>query len=363
MTKVLLIEDEHAQLAFMMTVLRQNGFEVVGAEDGVQGIELALEHLPDLIICDIHLVTMDGYETLAAIRNDPITATTPFILVTGLADRQGMRQGMELGADDYLPKPFTPAELVSVVNTRLQKHRRVTQQAGKKLEDLRVTMSAMMPHELRTPLNGILGYADLMRKQSEDLQPAEVAKMAERVYKNAKRLQRLIENYLLYARLELQQSPATSGEHHDEQLTHKVGEIIDHTGRVKAQEFNRPADLSMQLVDGTVAVPTEFFTKIVEEVLDNAFRYSKPGTTVHVSCAPQKYGFGFICADQGRGMTPRQIADIGAFVQFDRKIYEQQGAGLGLTVVSRLAKIHGGTMEIRSTPGSGSTVTVILPQG
>src|SRR3970282_2125035 len=112
MSKILVVEDERAQLQFMQAVLRKYGFEVLAAENGVAGAELAKTHHPDIIVSDIHMSDGGGYDLLASVRNDPLTSTIPFILVTALADRKGMRQGMELGADDYLPKPFTQDELI-----------------------------------------------------------------------------------------------------------------------------------------------------------------------------------------------------------------------------------------------------------
>ena len=100
--------------------MRASGFEAVSAKNGGDGIELARTTLPDLIICDIMMELVNGYQMLEAVRNDSVTATIPFILITSNPDREGMRQGMELGADDYLPKPFSPAELVSAVNARLR---------------------------------------------------------------------------------------------------------------------------------------------------------------------------------------------------------------------------------------------------
>ena len=362
LTKVLVIEDERSQQAFVVSVLRQNGFETLGTDDGAEGIELAVEQLPDLIVCDIHLGVVDGFEMLSAIRKNPSTASIPFILMTALADREGMRHGMELGADDYLPKPFTGAELISAVNARLEKHRRLMKDAGKKLDELRISMSAMLPHELRTPLNGILGYADLMRKQSDDLQPAEIARMSERMYRNARRLQRLVENYLLYAQLELQQTAVHAEHLREESHAINVAEMLERTGRVKSEEFNRSSDLLVRLVDSSLAIAPGYFSKMAEEVLDNAFRYSKAGSPVKVESEVRDYGYVYSVTDQGRGMSPEQIGGIGAFVQFERKIYEQQGSGLGLTIVARLAKLHGGNLEVQSRPGNGTVVKITLPQ-
>src|SRR6185436_8841887 len=167
------------------------------------GIEKARKFLPDLILCDVNMGKMDGYATLSSLRNEPATATIPFILMTGLADNAGMRHGMELGADDYLPKPFTIDGLYAAVDARLRKVQTVRAEAERKLTDLRDSISLMLPHELRTPLNGILAYGEILTADAATLQPAEIADMGQVIYQSGRRLERLIENFLIYAQLEL----------------------------------------------------------------------------------------------------------------------------------------------------------------
>ena len=139
------------------------GFEAMGAGDGEHGIQLSREQVPDLIICDINMPGLDGYGTLKAVRGNPATATIPFVFLSGSADRVAVRKGMELGADDYLTKPFTPQELIASVKTRLDKQDEIQRQSNQKLDELRGSLSLALPHELRTPLNGIMGLAHLIR--------------------------------------------------------------------------------------------------------------------------------------------------------------------------------------------------------
>lgn len=121
MNKILVIEDERAIRLNLLKLLSVEGFQSIGAENGNRGVELAkLEH-PDLIICDILMPELDGYGVLKALQQDPFTATIPFIFLSAKADRADWRQGMKLGADDYLTKPFTRADLLEAIASRLQK--------------------------------------------------------------------------------------------------------------------------------------------------------------------------------------------------------------------------------------------------
>src|SRR5215472_5089530 len=203
MKKILIIDDEEWLREMMLLALRQRGFDVVEAENGEKGIELARKELPDLILCDVNMDKVDGYLTLSSLRSEPATASIPFILMTGLADQAGMRHGMELGADDYLPKPFTIEALYAAVDARLKKAKAIREEAERKLADLRDNISMMLPHELRTPLNGILAYGEILSTDAQTLPVQEIAEMGQVIHESGRRLERLIENFLIYAQIEL----------------------------------------------------------------------------------------------------------------------------------------------------------------
>lgn len=114
--------------ANILEILEFEDFGVVSAENGFIGALWAQEHLPDLIICDVMMPEVNGYEVLSALRADPATATIPFIFLTAIADKADIRRGMEMGADDYLTKPFTRKDLLGAIATRLTKHEVVMQQ-------------------------------------------------------------------------------------------------------------------------------------------------------------------------------------------------------------------------------------------
>ena len=121
MTKILVIEDEAEIRANLLELLEIEGYDVLGADSGITGLLGAIEHRPDLILCDVMMPEIDGYDVLRAIRQEPITALVPFIFLTAFADKGDVRQGMDLGADDYLTKPFTCAEVLGAIETRLKK--------------------------------------------------------------------------------------------------------------------------------------------------------------------------------------------------------------------------------------------------
>src|SRR6266571_6140039 len=201
--KVLVIDDTQDIRLIIAESLSLYGFKTLSAPDGTTGVELAKAELPDLIICDINMPNLDGYGTLTALRENDKTATIPFIFLSGATDKLNMRRGMELGADDYLTKPFSHKELLAAVNTRLEKQAELQRQSEKKLDELRGNITLALPHELRTPLHGILGLASLMIEDHATMPPEEVLENARFIQQAASRLHRLIENFLIYSQIEL----------------------------------------------------------------------------------------------------------------------------------------------------------------
>ena len=137
---ILVIEDQQAIRANILKILNHVGFQVIGASNGSEGLELAKNHLPDLIVCDIMMPDIDGHDVLKELLQDPGTARIPFVFLTAKADRSDIRQGMNLGADDYLTKPFTSDELVDTILARLAKQEAVTQPY---LEDMKQAKDVM----------------------------------------------------------------------------------------------------------------------------------------------------------------------------------------------------------------------------
>ncbi|MGA9778460.1 MAG: response regulator [Limisphaerales bacterium] len=361
MKKILVIDDEEWLREMIRLALKQKGFDVIEAANGADGIERARRDLPDLILCDINMERVDGYLTLASLRNEAPTAAIPFILMTGLADNAGMRHGMELGADDYLPKPFTTDALYAAVDARLKKAQTVRDEAERKLASLRDNISLMLPHELRTPLNGILAYGEMLATDTATLKAAEVAEMGHVIHQSGRRLERLIENFLIYAQLELVASDPKNINALRMGQTEHPASLIEKHAQAQAVQANRPQDLALELSDIPVSMAEEYLAKIVDELVQNAFKFSKPGTPVRVQLGENFNVAVLSVSDQGSGFSPEQIARIGAYMQFDRRMHEQQGLGLGLTIAKRLVALHGGTLSIESTKDNGASIVAKLP--
>ncbi|MEG3969249.1 response regulator [Microcoleus sp. T2B6] len=361
MAKILVIEDEEAIRENILELLEAENFEGIGAINGKVGIKLAIEKIPDLILCDMMMPEVDGHGVIKALRSEPLTATIPFIFLTAKADKLDVRTGMELGADDYITKPCTPQELLKAIAIRLEKQKTISRQSQKTLDELRTNISMSLPHELRTPLNAILGFSELILSEYHVLEESDILEMIGQIQTSGHRLYRLIQNFLLYAELEI---AATNPERLKEMRNSEfscVKSLLSQKARQQAKHANRTDDLQLNLQDSSVAIDSVRLAKIVEELLDNAFKFSLEGTPVLLSSLVENQTFILSVKDQGRGLTADQIAQLEAYRQFDRKLYQQAGLGLGLAIVQRLVELHGGEFKIESLPQQETIVCVSLP--
>lgn len=360
-TKILIIEDDDAIRSNLSELLATQEFVIVAADNGKQGVELALQTLPNLILCDVMLPELDGYGVLAELREHPQTATIPLIFLTALGEKADTRRGMELGADDYLTKPCTAEELLRAISVRLNKQATLEKQQSQKLEELRSSITLSLPHELRTPLNSILGFTEILLNQSEYIDVAETQEMLVGIKTAGNQLFRLIQNFLLYAELELQAANPDAHSLSSQKEISYPKVIITAVGHQQGKQAQRQQDLTLQLQDASVSIPTTLLKKMIEEVVSNAFKFSAEGTPVKISSKVEDDYFVVTVEDQGKGISAEQIAQIGAYRQFERKLYEQQGTGLGLTIAKRIAQLHDGSLTIDSELEKGTTVTISLP--
>jgi CheY-like chemotaxis protein len=243
--RILVIDDEDLIRTAMTAILEGNGYEVEEAESGEAGLEFVRAGRPDLIICDVNMGGMDGYHVLQELQKQPDTATIPFLFLTGYSDRDHFRHGMTLGADDYLLKPITQSELLMAVSQRLNKQSVLLAQGERKMDELRANISLALPHELRTPLHGILGFCGILQNEYASLTADDVKDLASRIKRAADRLQRLVENFLIYAQLEVVSSDERQVRELRSAETTDTLRLVELVARQRATHYRRPGDLAV----------------------------------------------------------------------------------------------------------------------
>lgn len=362
MKTILVIDDAEFILESTSTLLKFEGYSVLTASNGRIGVEVASQNKPDLILCDISMPELDGYGVLDALRQNQDTATTPFIFLTAFTEKQNMRLGMEKGADDFLVKPFTREELISAIDAQWRKSNLLEVKADEKFEEFGRNITNALPHEFRTVLNQVIGSAKFLKSNKDSILSEEISELSDDIISSAQRLLKITENYLVYAKIESFRNNHSKRKQLRNHITEEPAALVFDAAENISLNYKRYNDLEFsQSPDGLkIEIASESFHKIVEELIDNAFKFSDLGSKVQIKMYKTTDEFIFELNDDGRGMTEEQINNVGAYKQFERSVYEQQGVGLGLSIAKRLVEIHDGKFTIISKPNKGTKIIFSL---
>jgi len=357
---ILVVDDSQTIRESLSSLLRGAGYRVGTAGDGHEAYEKARALSPDIILSDLEMPVANGLDLLAQVRGDAQLALVPFVMVTSVTDRPSIRRAMELGADDYLTKPFTPDEVLATVRSRLAKQgnwRQATQALARHYSQ---TMLGILPHEFRTPLNAILGFAEYMKmNQGEGLSADETREIGEMIQGAG---QRLLDHTRRFLKLmEYQAAPATPS---DAICLIERDWVAALCRKVLAEQVP-PGDfqLRVEIAASMVLAREDYVRNLLRELLSNAAKFGRAGSVLAVSGGPAANGQRYVLSidDEGRPFPLNRLQQVDAFTQFDRDQMEQQGLGIGLAIVSHALRLCGGELSIDNLPGNVVRVSLDLP--
>jgi len=355
--KILIIEDEPAIRETLQDLLEMNGHTVVAAADGRRGVELARD-CPELILCDIGLPGLDGYQVIAEVQKLPQCRDIPFIFLTARAEREDQRRGMALGADDYITKPFTERDIMEAISARVRRQQPLRERLQQLLAERSTVIGANWSHELMTPLNGVLGGLEMIEEEADKIQPGELKELLGLIRSGAERQQALSSKLMLYYELERQLAEPNR----PPAVFVAALEAIKEGASLAARQENRAADVTIACDPVRLPGPESYLMRTVAELVGNACRFSQSGQPVAVTGRLQEGLYVLAVTDHGSGMTAEQCARIGPFIQFGRDKREQQGLGLGLAIARSVTRLGGGRLLLEPrTDGPGLRATLELP--
>lgn len=373
---ILVVEDDEAMLlgiSDLLEIMDVDGYEVevLTAENGAIALERMDECTPDLIISDINMPIMDGYAFFDAVRQHSEWLYIPFIFLTAQGDRKEIHRGQISGVDLYLTKPFNSIYLVELVKTQLDKaagRRARREREGKNLKE---GILKILNHEFRTPLTYVTAsYEMLAESVSMHTDDQHFQDYLRGIQAGCIRLTHLVEELILV--IELRTGELQTRYQQEvcivDDITAVITPIIQqqqalhHTKDTPAVHINVNTDENLPPI---AAVPA-YLTQIVDQLLTNAikFTHTDDNQDIHVtlSVTANDTELEISVRDEGIGIPDRvksQIFDV--FYQHNREYMEQQGAGVGLTIVEGLVQLHGGYVDVESVEGEGSTFTAVFP--
>ncbi|MFA6470271.1 MAG: response regulator [Bacteroidota bacterium] len=360
--RILVVDDERDLREVIKDILTDAGYEVFLAENGIHGLGLAKSVLPDLILCDIQMPSMNGYDLLNAVKIDPDMGKIPFVFMTGVnVGPYDLRKGMDLGADDYLTKPFSTDELISAVQTRLQKKQLWQKFFDMNIEKAQTGFIVLLSNELHILVMDILEHAQALRA-GMDLSPETVRTAAKQITLSGKRLSRLHENILLYAMLQLWVNDEEKIRSLRQERTASYRTVMHAVINENMRAHDRKGSITIEGNDAALQIAPADFGKIIDEVIDNACKFSEPGSAVVITAAEMEHSILISIRDEGRGMTEQEINTIDSLMKAGVSHYRKEELGLGLTIARTLAELHRGALSIESKENEGTTVSILIPK-
>lgn len=346
--KILVVEDSDDLRENIISLLEINDYDVIVAENGYDGLQLAIKEIPDLIISDRMMPIMEGTQMLQELRNNSITSNIPFIFLTAKSSKADIRDGMNYGADDYLPKPFEANDLLTAVKTRLTKKIKTDEILNKVYKNI----SQSIPHELRTPLVSIQGFTNIIIDEIETIDRDTIKDMSLMIKNASIRLHRTIEKFILFTEAELMLKDRKSYARISTGLTKidKTAIELFIDNKTKNSETKHAFELNVN--ECSVKIWDEHFKVVLNELIDNAVKFSFPDKQIEICSKENDDTYSLIIKNYGRGMTEEEINNASPFIQHNRSYYEQQGNGLGLAITQRIADFYNVKLEMHSVKDS-----------
>jgi signal transduction histidine kinase len=370
---ILVVDDDPVMRSLMRATLENDNFEVIEAGDGVEGCQLYEEHHPDLLLVDVIMPRMDGFELCRELRGRPASAYVPIVVATGLDDVPSIARAYDAGATDFIPKPVNWLVLNHRVRYILRASRAFQElhrnqerliaekEAAEAASRSKSDFLANMSHELRTPLNAIIGFSGMMSDQMFGPLSEKYAEYAVVIGDSGRHLLAIINDILDLARADANRLIVAEEEVEIREIVNLSSRIVQELAAKAAVNFVTEIEDFLPNVLGDTAK----LTQILVNLLSNAIKFTPTGGRVclKIKRNPQG-GLTFRVADTGIGMSAEQIpVALSPFGQVDSGLNRKyDGVGLGLPLTKRLIELHEGTIEITSEPGKGTIVEFHLPK-
>ncbi|MCB9421847.1 MAG: response regulator [Ardenticatenaceae bacterium] len=373
---ILLVEDDQSMLNGMYDLFQMPGLlEKVGidyavdvrtANNGQEALNIMAEYMPDLIVSDIMMPVMDGYEFLNKVQENPQWLHIPFIFLTAKGNREEILDGQLRGANLYITKPFASIELLELIRSQLERsfQRQFTNQQN--IANLKKGILQILNHEFRTPLTYVTAYYEMLSDSVNRFPDNHnFQEYLRGIQAGCVRLTKLIEDFILV--IELRTGEYKSRYQRRAKLIMTINSLVQTAVQKQGEGAVRKGiEIEYSLSPDLLPVYGEpqGLLAIFERLLNNAIKFTpaNKNARIYITTETQDNEVLIAFRDEGIGFPQDiryQIFDL--FFQHNRGVMEQQGAGTGLTVAKGLAELHNGRIEVTTQEGVGSTFTVVLP--
>jgi signal transduction histidine kinase len=386
---ILIVDDNPTNLEVLSDCFSELGLEILVAQDGRSAIEKVEYAHPDIILLDVVMPGIDGFETCRLLKAKPSTQDIPVIFMTALSETIDMVKGFQLGAVDYITKPVQYKEVLARVKTHLtirnltkrlqEQNERLQQEISdrkqaeeqlrglefdlrealaqeKELGELKSRIISTISHEYRTPLTTIASSAEILQAYRHKLDESKQLKHFERIQASVNHMTALVNDVLFLSRaefekLEFQPEPID--------LVSFFSDLVDElqVGVGEAHHLTFTSNGACKQFE----VDAKLLRQILTNLISNAIKYSPNGGTVSIQLSCQDNQVIFQVSDEGIGIPPEDQGHLFESFSRARNVGTIQGTGLGLSIVKKCVDLHAGQIAVKSEVGVGTTFSVILP--
>lgn len=358
MSLLLLIEDEETLRNNTQELLQLHGYKCIVAADGAEGVELIKQYLPDLIICDLLLPGIDGFGLKMLISKFESTCKIPFIYLTSKSEREDMRRAMDLGASDYITKPFKFVELASSIDRILIQKADIKNTIDNHVIQMLGDYIKNAKNECNTPLHAIITLTELLRIKNQSSDATE--ELARALITSGRRLAKTLNNLIDLMRLT---NSTSSGVYLNEVVS--ISDFIQKSLRGNLEITSRMSDMEMD-IDSVISadISKEDIAIIIDELTDNAIKFSQANTPIKIELKGMRNDFEYMLKVSNQLTVPTTFTEdhIRPFQQHDCSVVRKHGSGLGLYLVLLIANKYNGRVKVDYPNALSISVTVFLPK-
>lgn len=359
---ILAVDDISRNLQLLGNLLDNDAYRIAFATSGKETLELLDNISPDIILLDIMMPEMDGYEVCEKIKSNPATADIPIIFITGKAERDDLIKGFQAGAVDYVTKPFNSAELLSRVATHieLKLSRDKLKKYNEDLEKLNASKNkffSIIAHDLRSPFSGFLGLTQLMNEDLDTLNKGELQKIAENMHKAANKLYEFLENLLEWSRSQMNTLKI-------EFQDNKLFPMIDAIEQLSKEALVAKEIKFINSVSPSLSVNCDYHTlsTCFRNLITNAIKFTPNNGKITIASYEDDDSINVIITDTGVGIPKGNLDKL---FEIDKKIVtagtnKEKGSGLGLLLTKEFIEKNNGILKIESEVNKGTKAIITL---
>ena len=364
--KVLIVDDDRLNIRVLSGILKGDGYVLAEAHSGETALLVYPNFRPDLVLLDVMLPGIDGFETCRQLRQIHGEKAAPVIFITAKSESDDVVEGLTAGGVDYLPKPFKPKEVVARVRTHLQ-NQILSEQRSMLVEQLRKANAAknrflgMAAHDLRNPLGSIRGIAEFLREGAVGPMSQEQLDLIDTIHSASQSMLDMVNELLDVATIE-------AGELKLSTEVHDLGKLIAKSVSMIAREaLKKQTRVTFEEPSGSVMLTIDpaKMKQVVDNLLSNAIKYSPPGSTIlaFVSSNTTNSTCSFAVRDEGPGIPDDERDKL--FKDFSRLSSKptagEKSTGLGLAICRKIVDAHHGMIVVENLPERGCEFRVTLP--